>query len=320
MPFALGLVLIGGIAMSAPAYLPSLQVRTLKSHLDTATRVAVLTPSPGPPLDPAGTRALLDRDPFARAEEAVYDAALLRPDRARLFYAPQRLLQGPPSARWRESFRQVDLLFTPAASGPPALTQAAPRPRPSRSAGTRAVLTAAAVSAGVDPGFLIRTAVRESASNPVAMARTSSARGMFQFVEQSWLIAVFKWGARHGLAREARLIRVDREGRAYVRDPDAAREILALRYFPQYAAALAAESAAENARLLENALGRPPSGSELYAAHLLGSGGAIRLIQAAYSRPSLPAAWLFPQAAASNARLFYRRGAPVSVSELLGTL
>jgi hypothetical protein len=30
-----------------------------------------------------------------------------------------------------------------------------------------------------------------------------------------------------------------------------------------------------------------------------------------------PAAWLFPMAAANNPRLFYRAGAPRSVSELL---
>jgi hypothetical protein len=78
--------------------------------------------------------------------------------------------------------------------------------------------------------------------------------------------------------------------------------------------------AASNAYLLSQGLGRAPSGGELYAAHLLGPAGALRLIRVAYLRPSYPAAWLLPDAAAKNRGLFYRRGAPRSASELLLSL
>ena len=49
-----------------------------------------------------------------------------------------------------------------------------------------AVRSAAGVT-GVDFGFLLRTAKRESGFNPLAHAGSSSAAGLFQFVEQTWM-------------------------------------------------------------------------------------------------------------------------------------
>src|SRR5580698_1288266 len=50
-----------------------------------------------------------------------------------------------------------------------------------------AAIQRASNATGVDFSFLLGTAKRESGYNPGAHAPTSSAAGLFQFVEQAWL-------------------------------------------------------------------------------------------------------------------------------------
>ena len=71
---------------------------------------------------------------------------------------------------------------------------------------------AAAVRAGAERSgtgfdYLLATAQRESALDPKARARTSSATGLFQFVEQTWLGLVKADGPKHGLGDYAKAIR-----------------------------------------------------------------------------------------------------------------
>ena len=57
----------------------------------------------------------------------------------------------------------------------------------------------AAITLGAS-GFLLKTATRESSLNPDAKAKSSSAAGLFQFIEQTWLGLVKSDGPRLGLA------------------------------------------------------------------------------------------------------------------------
>lgn len=178
--------------------------------------------------------------------------------------------------------------------------------------GVRAAIRRAADATGVNFSLLVETARRESALNPNARAGTSSATGLFQFIESTWLDMVRRHGADHGLGAEASALR---------NGADAAtrRNILALRNDPEIAARMAAELTRENADALQARLGRAPSAGELYAAHVMGSGGAIRLIEAADAcAPS--AAALFPREAAANRGLFYANGQPRSAQGLLDRL
>ena len=52
---------------------------------------------------------------------------------------------------------------------------------------------------GVDFSYLLGQAKIESSLNPSARAATSSATGLYQFVDQSWLAVVDKHGAEYGL-------------------------------------------------------------------------------------------------------------------------
>lgn len=172
---------------------------------------------------------------------------------------------------------------------------------------------------GVDFDFLIRTAQRESALNPAARARTSSASGLFQFIESTWLATLHRHGADHGYGRLASLIERTPDGGYRVRD-GARREVLDLRFDPQAASLMAAELASDSAAYLRGRIGRDPSSGELYAAHFLGPAGAARLIQAVETNPGQSGAALFPSAAAANRSIFYRDGRAATAQEVYQNL
>jgi hypothetical protein len=178
----------------------------------------------------------------------------------------------------------------------------------------------AARATGVDFDFLVRTARRESSFNPSAKAPTSSAAGLFQFVEQTWLSTVKRHGAKHGLDRYADLITRGADGRYRVSDPAARRMVLNLRYDPQAASFMAGELASDHAAYLRGRTGAEPSAGDLYAAHFLGPAGSARLIEAVRSNPGRSAATLFPDAAGANRSIFYRSGRAATVSEVYANL
>src|SRR5690606_41678419 len=81
------------------------------------------------------------------------------------------------------------------------------------SGGVEAAIRRASSATGVDFDFLMRTARRESAMNPQAQARTSSAAGLFQFIEQTWLATLKQHGHKHGYGQYADLIHRGPDGR-----------------------------------------------------------------------------------------------------------
>lgn len=175
-------------------------------------------------------------------------------------------------------------------------------------------LKKASESTGVGFDYLYRVAVRESSLNPQATAKTSSAAGLFQFIEQTWLQAVKTHGARHGLGGYAADITAGPDGRLAVADPGRRREILDLRFDADKAAALAGELARDNKASLEGALGRAVDAAELYAAHFLGAGGAKKLLSA---HASDSAAALLPGAADANRHVFYDGARARTVGEVI---
>jgi hypothetical protein len=178
-----------------------------------------------------------------------------------------------------------------------------------------------AAATGSDFDYLLKTAQRESALDPQARAPTSSATGLFQFIEQTWLGMVKSEGSRFGLGEEARAITRGADGRLSVSDPGMRREILSLREDPAMAAKLAGALTRSNGAHLANALGREPRPADLYVAHFLGARGAIDLIDAATREPARSAAAMFPQAARANPSIFFdREGSPRGAGEVYGLL
>ncbi|MGZ9098113.1 MAG: transglycosylase SLT domain-containing protein [Brevundimonas sp.] len=187
------------------------------------------------------------------------------------------------------------------------------------SGGVEAAIRRASNATGVDADFLVRTARRESAMNPSARAPTSSAAGLFQFIEQTWLGTVKAHGAKHGYGQYADLIYRGGDGRWRV-EGSARNVVLDLRFDPQAASTMAAELTASNAAYLRGRIGREPGGGDLYAAHFLGPAGAAQLMDAMDRRPGASAAAIFPQAAAANRSIFYRDGRPATVAEVHANL
>ncbi|MFN7618647.1 MAG: transglycosylase SLT domain-containing protein [Brevundimonas sp.] len=185
--------------------------------------------------------------------------------------------------------------------------------------GVEAAIRRASNATGVDADFLVRTARRESAMNPSARARTSSAAGLFQFIEQTWLGTVKAHGAKHGYGQYADLIYRSGDGRWRV-EGSARNVVLDLRFDPQAASTMAAELTASNAAYLRGRSGREPGAGDLYAAHFLGPAGAAQLMDAMERRPGASAVALFPEAAAANRSIFYRDGRPATVAEVHANL
>jgi Transglycosylase SLT domain len=180
----------------------------------------------------------------------------------------------------------------------------------------------AAQATGTSFQYLLATAQVESGLNPQAGAPTSSARGLFQFVEQTWLGTMKQSGAALGYGQYADAITKTASGRYEVRDPAMRSAILKLRTDPTANAVMAGAFTQANAALLSQRLGRPPSEGELYIAHFLGAGGAARLISAAAANPSGSAASYFASAAQANPSIFYDRatGAARSLAQVRNVL
>ena len=106
------------------------------------------------------------------------------------------------------------------------------------------IIRQAANQYGVSPEALIAIAQLESNFNPSARNPSSSAGGLFQFIDST--------ARGYGLQD---------------------------RFDPRQASDAAARLARDNANALRNGLGREPTPGELYLAHQQGAGGALRLLR-----------------------------------------
>src|SRR5215469_5666018 len=174
----------------------------------------------------------------------------------------------------------------------------------------------AAAATGSDFHYLLGTAMRESSLKPDAQSGSSSAAGLFQFIDQTWLGLVKEHGGQYGLGSFAAAISKDADGR-YHAEPSQKQAILALRKDPDVSALMAGEYAKITQGQMRASLGRDVCGGELYVAHFLGPDAACKLIRLAGSDPSASAAAQFPQAASANKTVFFHGdGAPRSVREV----
>ncbi|MEZ5878217.1 MAG: transglycosylase SLT domain-containing protein [Tepidamorphaceae bacterium] len=181
-------------------------------------------------------------------------------------------------------------------------------------------LATASERTGIGFDYLMKTAARESAFNPSAKAPSSSATGLFQFIDSTWLGVVRENGSRFGLNEEAAAIEPAGRGKFRVSDPQMRSHIMALRKDPEVAALMAGAFTEDNADYLRKAIGRDPSEGELYIAHFLGAGGAAKMIELAETSPDEKAASHFPAAAQANRSIFYKRGGARSISDVYDNL
>jgi hypothetical protein len=179
----------------------------------------------------------------------------------------------------------------------------------------------AANATGTSFEYLLATAKMESDFNPTAGASTSSARGLYQFIDQTWLATVKEAGGDAGYGQYADAISKTASGDYVVSDPSMRRSIMKLRDDPAASSSMAALLTQSNSFQLTGKIGRRPTDGELYMAHFLGVGGAAKLITASEDTPQASAVKLFPNAAAANRSIFYdRTGRGRSVSDVYSVL
>lgn len=172
-------------------------------------------------------------------------------------------------------------------------------------------------STGTSFDYLVKTAARESSFNPAAKAKTSSATGLFQFIESTWLETMKEAGPRHGLDKYSDLIQRSKNGKYFVKDPQVRQQILDLRKDPEISSMMAGALTQKNANYLERKIGREPTDGELYMAHFLGANGASRLIDATNANPDMRADKMFSaQARANKAIFFHGNGKARSMQEV----
>lgn len=181
----------------------------------------------------------------------------------------------------------------------------------------QSAIALASQKTGIDFNYLLGQAQLESGLRSNARASTSSATGLYQFVDQSWLHVVKQHGAEHGLGWAANAISTTSTGRMTVSDPATRRAILALRNDPQTASLMAAEHASDNKDAIETSLGRDATGTDLYMAHFLGLGGARSFLTTMQSNPNRSGAAMFPAAARANRSIFYAsNGQPRTLADI----
>jgi len=163
----------------------------------------------------------------------------------------------------------------------------------------------ASQATSTDFGLLMAQAERESGFRTDAKSSTSSAAGLFQFVDSTWLDLVHRFGDKYGVGDLAQQISHTSSGKLVVSDTSTRHKILDLRQDPAISASLAAEYAKQNQTEMEQSLGRRLSRGDLYMAHFLGAGGATQFLKALAQKGDTPAATLLPDAAAANRAIFY---------------
>lgn len=176
----------------------------------------------------------------------------------------------------------------------------------------RAAIARASEATGVDFQYLLAQAKLESSLNPTARAATSSAAGLYQFTQGTWLETLGRHGAEHGMAWVNDAI----QGGG-LSNPGTRAQIMGLRYDADTSALMAAELASDNKADLTAQLGREPDAAELYMAHFLGSAGASQFLSALATDPTQSAAAILPKAAAANRGIFFSGGAPRSVGAVM---
>jgi hypothetical protein len=170
----------------------------------------------------------------------------------------------------------------------------------------------------VDFSYLVEKAAVESGFQTDVKAQTSSATGLYQFIDSTWLNVVKEHGATHGLGEFAAEIETRADGTPYVSDPSMRRKILDLRKDPEVSAAMVAEFTRDNMEHLKKTVGGKVGSTELYLAHFLGAQGASKFLLAMRENPSQPAHDLFPNAALANQSIFYQKSTnrPTTLGEI----
>ena len=156
-----------------------------------------------------------------------------------------------------------------------------------------AAIKKASDKVGVDFGYMMAMAGQESGFNPTIKAKTSSATGLYQFIDSTWNGMVQKYGQQFGIKPGDRT------------DPYAQ-------------AVMGALYTKDNGDLIKGVLGRDANPTELYMGHFLGGGGVKNFLKGMKANPNDTPATMKGYEAAANANkpIFYDNGRPRTFQEI----
>ncbi|MFC6788307.1 transglycosylase SLT domain-containing protein [Methylobacterium komagatae] len=163
----------------------------------------------------------------------------------------------------------------------------------------------AAQAVQTDPVLLMAVADKESSFITAVQAKTSSATGLYQFIERTWLGVVRDFGPRYGLAKEAALITADANDKPVMTDQAERARVLDLRRDPYLSALMAGEMLKRDAARISQRIGRELTLGEVYLAHFLGPDDAGDFLDKVVNKPAVAAAALLPGPARANRSIFF---------------
>jgi hypothetical protein len=255
----------------------------------------------------SGSRAADETFAPILEKESAEIAEVEQPETLSFFLPRNRLPAAVRDRLWVKRFAQLPARATDLSLAGPMFSA------PARI--MNAIVKASAVT-GADFEYLLKTAALESSFDQSTEAKTSSAVGLFQFIDQTWLFMIREVGAEIGLGNFAAAVAVTRKGDYDIADAKLEAEALRLRYDPEVSAIMAGAFARRNADFVSRQLGRQPTGGELYIAHFLGASGGVDLIRLVEKEPSSLAKKYFAGAARANRSIFYDGRRPRTVTEV----
>ena len=168
---------------------------------------------------------------------------------------------------------------------------------------------------GADFTYMMKLAEAESSFVHTAKASTSSATGLYQFIEGTWSYMILNYGGKHGLGYFGPQVETykDELGRdqARVPNPLIRQALLDMRSNPQLAALFSADFQDENKAKEACYVDGTVTRTDLYLAHFLGPSDAVWFITEMKKDPKQSAPDTFPEEANYNQNVFYetKRGA-----------
>ncbi|WP_342165111.1 transglycosylase SLT domain-containing protein [Methylobacterium sp. SD21] len=163
----------------------------------------------------------------------------------------------------------------------------------------------AAQAVQTDPVLLMAVADKESSFITAVQAKTSSATGLYQFIERTWLGVVRDFGGKYGLAKEAALVTADANDKPVITDAAERARVLELRRDPYLSALMAGEMLKRDAARISQRIGRELTLGEVYLAHFLGPDDAGDFLDKVVNKPAAAAAVLLPGPARANRSIFF---------------
>ena len=180
--------------------------------------------------------------------------------------------------------------------------------------GVMDAIRSAAQESGIDPHLLAAVAWRESRFDPEARSQRSSAKGLLQFTEGTWLQAIRDYGAQHGAGDYAAAVQTQRSGALGVPDARLRADILQRRSDPVLSAKLAADGMRLQQAAMQHRLGRSLRSADLYLLHVLGPSGSARFLSAVAQHPNQSSLHVAGFKVLNNAGLLTRDHRPMTVA------